>query len=195
MQQSKRAVDPAARCSWCGEDPLYVRYHDHEWGMPEYHSLALFECLMLEVMQAGLSWYTVLKKREHMRNVFFGFEPAKLARLGAGQLEKWLSDPGIIRHRGKLEAMLNNARCYLKTDDLSALVWSFVDGQPVVNRWCRLEQVPASTPRSAAMAQSLKKRGFQFVGPTTCYAFMQSAGLVNDHLAHCPAYRQCKEFG
>jgi DNA-3-methyladenine glycosylase I len=185
----------AQRCSWCGDDPLYVEYHDHEWGVPEHDGGALFERLVLEGMQAGLSWYTILKKREHMREVFFGFQPAKLARYGPRRMDKWLQDPGIIRHRGKLEAMVENARCYLQHGDFAGFIWSFVDGRPVHNRWRRLDQIPASTPASVAMAKSLKAQGFRFVGPTTCYAFMQSTGLVNDHLTNCPAHQRCKELG
>jgi DNA-3-methyladenine glycosylase I len=185
----------AWRCSWCGDDPLYVDYHDREWGVPERDSEALFERLVLEGMQAGLSWYTVLKKRERMREVFFGFQPAKLARYGPRRLDQWLQDAGIIRHRGKLEAMLGNARAFLEQDNFSALLWSFVGGRPVDNAWRRSEQIPALTQESAAMAKALKQLGFSFVGPTTCYALMQSAGLVNDHLVHCPAYRRCKQLG
>jgi len=185
----------ARRCSWCGDDPLYVAYHDYEWGVPEYDGQALFERLVLEGMQAGLSWYTILKKREHMREVFFDFQPAKLARYGARRMGKWLQDPGIIRHRGKLEAMVENARCYLRLEDFGGMVWSFVDGRPVQNRWRRLAEIPASTSQSVAMAKSLKQQGFRFVGPTTCYAFMQSVGMVNDHLTHCLAHERCKALG
>jgi DNA-3-methyladenine glycosylase I len=188
-------VTSAQRCSWCGDDQLYVDYHDQEWGIPEYASAALFERLVLEGMQAGLSWYTVLKKRQHMREVFFNFEPAKLARFGPRRVDAWLQDAGIIRHRGKLEAMIGNARIFLGLEDFSELIWSFVDGRAASNGYRRLQQVPATTAQSEAMAKSLKKLGFRFVGPTTCYAFMQSAGLVNDHLTHCPAYQVCKELG
>lgn len=185
----------ARRCSWCGDDPLYVEYHDREWGVPERDSKALFERLVLEGMQAGLSWYTVLKKRQRMREVFFDFEPAKLVRYGPRRMDKWLQDAGIIRHRGKLEAMLTNAQAFAELADFSEFIWGFVDGRPVRNRFRRMEQIPATTPQSTAMAKSLKRHGFRFVGPTTCYAFMQSAGLVNDHLTSCPAHRRCEELG
>ena len=184
----------AERCSWSGDDSLYVDYHDREWGIPEYDGPALFERLVLEGMQAGLSWYTILKKREHMRSVFFGFEPARLARRGEPRIADWLEDAGIIRHRGKLEAMVCNAKAYIALDDFSALVWSFVDGVPQQNAHARLNDIPAQTAASVAMAKSLKSCGFRFVGPTTCYAFMQSAGMVNDHLVSCPSYQRCKEF-
>ena len=181
------------RCSWCGDDPLYVDYHDHEWGVPEFDGQALFERLVLEGMQAGLSWYTVLKKREQMRAQFFEFDPQRLASGGARRLERWLQDPGLIRHRGKLNSVIANAKAYRQLDDFPGLIWSFVGGVPRQNRWDSLADVPAQTAESQAMARELKKAGFKFVGPTTCYAFMQSAGLVNDHLLSCPAYRQCQD--
>lgn len=181
------------RCSWCGDDPLYVDYHDREWGMPERGSRALFELLILEGMQAGLAWITVLRKRARMREQFFGFDAPRLAAEGERHLEDWLEDAGIIRHRGKLEAMIANARAYLEVDDFPRLVWSFVDDRPRQNGWRSLAELPADTEQSRAMAKALKARGFRFVGPTTCYAFMQGAGLVNDHLTTCPAYRRCRE--
>ena len=183
------------RCSWCGDDPLYVQYHDEEWGVPVRDPHALFERLTLEGMQAGLSWLTVLRKRDHMQRVFFEFQPDALARYGRRRMAKWLADPGIIRHRGKLEAMVNNAAALQRIDDFTEFVWSFVSNQPVVNHWRHLSEVPSETPVSKAMAKGLKSAGFKFVGPTTCYAFMQSAGLVNDHLTNCPAHERCAALG
>jgi DNA-3-methyladenine glycosylase I len=183
------------RCSWCGDDPLYVEYHDREWGVPEFAGQALFERLVLEGMQAGLSWYTVLKKRERMREQFFEFDPGLLAERGETRMDVWLQDAGLIRHRGKLNSVIANARAYQEIADFPEMIWSFVDGQPRQNRWRSLADIPAQTIESKAMARALKKAGFKFVGPTTCYAFMQSAGLVNDHLLNCPAYSQCQELG
>jgi len=184
------------RCGWCGDAPLYVAYHDEEWGVPVADDRALFERLLLEGMQAGLSWYTVLKKRAHMRESFLGFEPRRLARDGDRLLPEWLADPGLIRHRGKLESVVANARAMLELPTpLSDFVWSFVDGRPVQNRWTSLAQMPASTKTSDAMSKALKRAGFRFVGPTTCYAFMQSAGLVNDHVVDCHRHSVCRELG
>lgn len=185
-----------ARCEWCGEDALYVAYHDEEWGVPVADDRVLFERLVLEGMQAGLSWYTVLKKRAHMRERFFDFEPLHLARDGERRLSDWLQDPGLIRHRGKLESVVANARAMLELPtSLTELVWSFVDGAPMQNRWRSLEQVPAHTKASDAMSKTLKRAGFRFVGPTTCYAFMQSAGLVNDHVTTCHRHAACRDLG
>lgn len=184
------------RCGWCGDDPLYVAYHDDEWGVPVADSAALFERLMLEGMQAGLSWYTVLKKREHMRRRFFDFDPEPLIRRGPKALESWLADPGLIRHRGKLTALIGNARAMLDMPEPFAdYVWSFVDGAPVQNRWQGSGDVPSSTPASDAMSRALRRRGFRFVGPTICYAFMQSAGMVNDHMTGCYRHRICRDLG
>ena len=184
------------RCSWCGDDPLYVDYHDREWGVPVNDDRALFERLMLEGMQAGLSWYTVLKKRAHMREAFFAFDPEKIADHGEQALPGWLKDPGLIRHRGKLEALIDNAHaCLALQRPLGALLWAFVDDAPKQNRWRSGAQVPAFTPVSIAMSKTLKKAGFRFVGPTICYAFMQSAGMVNDHQLHCFRYRDCQRMG
>lgn len=181
------------RCSWCGDDPLYVDYHDHEWGVPERDAQELFERLVLEGMQAGLSWYTVLKKRERMREQFFGFDPLLLATRGEARLSEWLQDSGLIRHRGKLTSVISNANAYLEIEDFSELIWSFVGGQPRQHRRRGLSEIPSQTTESVAMARTLKKLGFRFVGPTTCYAFMQSAGLVNDHLISCPSYQHCQD--
>jgi len=180
------------RCDWCTSDPDYIVYHDHEWGVPEKDEQALFERLVLEGMQAGLSWLTILKKRAHMVKRFHGFDPARLARTSAEEIEDWLEDPGVIRHRGKIEAMVANARLVADMPgEFAPLVWSFVDGKPIQNDFRTLADVPSKTEASIRMAKTLKKAGFRFVGPTTCYAFMQSAGLVNDHLTSCPAFEQC----
>jgi DNA-3-methyladenine glycosylase I len=177
-----------ARCPWCGTDPLYVKYHDEEWGVPLRDGRALFELLMLEGQQAGLSWITVLRKRERMRTVFCDFQPPALARMSDAAVAAALADPGVIRHRGKIEALIRNARAWLALEserDPVEYLWSFVDGAPIVNAWSSMSEVPASTPTSKAMSVALKRRGFAFVGPTTCYAFMQAAGLVDDHLQDC----------
>jgi len=180
------------RCPWCTSDPLYIEYHDQEWGVPENNEQALFERLVLEGMQAGLSWLTILKKRAHMRSRFLDFDPHRLAETGEREVVEWLGDAGIIRHRGKLEAMINNARCVVELDGgFTDLLWSFVDGRPQQNRHRASATVPSETEVSVAMAKCLKKTGFRFVGPTTCYAFMQSAGLVNDHLITCEAFDRC----
>ncbi|MDA1073635.1 MAG: DNA-3-methyladenine glycosylase I [Proteobacteria bacterium] len=188
------AVKEARRCGWCLSDPLYVDYHDNEWGRPVHDGDALYERLILEGMQAGLSWLTILKKRAHMTEVFFGFDPARLVAQGPRRMAGWLQDPGIIRHRGKLEAMLNNAQLRLQMgNDFSHHLWSFVDGVPVQNDWSSPKAVPAHSLASQAMSRSLKKAGFKFVGPTICYAFMQSVGMVNDHLTSCPSYGICAQ--
>jgi DNA-3-methyladenine glycosylase I len=196
---AERAADVSTeihRCEWCGDDPLYVAYHDDEWGVPVADGRDLFERLVLEGMQAGLSWYTVLKKRAHIRRHCFELEPQALVRGGPAALDGWLRDPGLIRHRGKLEALIGNARAYLDLPGTFAdFVWSFVDHAPKQNRWDGRAQVPAQTAESQAMSRALKNAGFRFVGPTICYAFMQSAGLVNDHVVGCHRSRACHDLG
>ncbi|WP_374646149.1 DNA-3-methyladenine glycosylase I [Tabrizicola sp.] len=182
--------DNSTRCPWCGTDPLYVAYHDREWGRPERDPHRLFELLCLESFQAGLSWITVLRKREAFRAAFHGFRPGVLASWDEADVARLLQDPGIIRHRGKIEATLRAARAFLQieaAEGFSPFLWSFVGGAPLVNHPASMAQVPASTPQSEAMSKALKARGFSFVGPTITYAFMQAAGLVNDHLAGCPS--------
>lgn len=174
-----------ARCFWCTDDPLYQAYHDEEWGVPQRDPLWLFEMLLLEGFQAGLSWITVLKKRERYRQVLFGFDVERLARLTDEQIESLMQDPGIIRNRLKLRAARQNARAWLKLDDPVALLWSFVGGQPRINRFASRAEVPAVTPEAEAMSKALKKAGFTFVGPTICYAYMQAAGMVMDHTLDC----------
>ena len=184
------------RCNWLNDDPLYIDYHDQEWGVPEYDSHRLFECLLLEGAQAGLSWYTVLKKREGYRRAFDDFDPRKMARFNTRKVSRLVADTAIVRHRGKIEAFIHNAQAYLAMaehdEPFSDFVWSFVDGVPVQNRWRNAGDVPATTPQSDAMSKALKKRGFRFVGATTCYAFMQACGLVNDHVTDCYRHRQLK---
>ena len=184
------------RCPWCTSDPLYIEYHDREWGIPVSNEQALFERLVLEGMQAGLSGLTVLKKRHHMRERFYDFDPQRLVEAGDLDLPGWLDDAGLIRHRGKLESMINNARRVIELDgQFAGLLWSFVDGAPRQNRFRSVREVPSKTLESKAMARRLKQEGFRFVGPTTCYALMQSAGLVNDHLVSCDAFESCRETG
>jgi DNA-3-methyladenine glycosylase I len=175
------------RCGWVPANvPEYVAYHDDEWGVPVHDDRLLFELLTLEGAQAGLSWLTILRKREGYRAAFDGFDAAKVARYTPKKVEKLLGDPGIVRNRLKVESTVNNAQRILELDvPLSELLWSFVGGEPKVNRWKTTRDIPAETVESKAMSKELKRRGFRFVGPTVCYALMQSAGLVNDHTAEC----------
>ncbi len=181
----------AKRCAWAASDPLLVAYHDEEWGTPSRDDTHLFELLILEGAQAGLSWTTILRKREGYRRAFAGFDAARIARFGDRDVERLLGDPGIVRNRLKVEAAIANARAVLALDrPLSELLWSFVDGEPLVNDRRTLAEIPAETAESRAMSKELKRRGFRFVGPTVCYAFMQAVGLVNDHVVDCFRYRQ-----
>jgi len=184
------------RCSWCEGDELYERYHDEEWGVPVYDDRELFEMLNLEGAQAGLSWITVLRKRAHYRVVFDGFDPEKIAQYDESKRKELLEDAGIIRNKLKVNAFIVNAQIYLQMQadakhgngpTFSEFIWSFVDGNPVINNYKSLNEVPATTDQSDVMSKELKKRGFKFVGSTICYAFMQAAGLVNDHLIDCHA--------
>lgn len=187
-------MNAPARCAWAGPDPIYIAYHDEEWGVPTADDRALFEKLVLEGFQAGLSWLTILKKRENFRAAFDHFEPEKMARYGPEKIEALLADPGIIRHRGKIEAAVANARACLELKEktsLAAFLWDFVDGRPVQNARRAMADVPAQTEVSARIAKALKSNGFRFCGPTTVYAFMQAMGLVNDHLVTCPRHREC----
>jgi DNA-3-methyladenine glycosylase I len=177
------------RCAWVGDDPLYVAYHDEEWGRPVHDERHLFEMLTLEGAQAGLSWLTILKKRAGYRRAFAGFDPERIARFDRRKVERLMADAGIVRNRLKIEATVANARAYreLVRDEggLDPFVWSFVDGRPQVNRPRSMAEVPAETAGSKALSKALKRKGFRFVGPTICYAFMQACGLVDDHLATC----------
>jgi len=177
------------RCGWAGPDEVYIRYHDTEWGVPEYDGRALWEKLILDGFQAGLSWITILKKRENFRAAFAGFEPEVIAGWGEAEVARLLGDAGIVRHRGKIEATIGNARAYLEIPDFSAWCWAYVGGTPLVNRWESLAEVPAETPLSRQMSKDLKQAGFRFCGPTIVYAWMQACGLVNDHLVGCPRHR------
>jgi DNA-3-methyladenine glycosylase I len=181
--------DKPKRCFWCGDDPLYVRYHDTEWGVPAHDELRLFEMLILEGAQAGLSWITVLRKRDNYHRAMSGFDPQAVAQFSARKIETLMGDSGIIRNRAKLESAVTNARAFLDIQEshgsFDAYLWAFVDGQPKRNRFRSLEQVPASTPLSDTLSKDLKKRGFKFVGTTICYSYMQAVGLVNDHVTAC----------
>jgi len=177
------------RCDWCGTDPLYVAYHDTEWGVPERDDRALFEKLTLDGFQAGLAWITILRKRENFRAAFEGFDPAVIARYGEADVARLLGDAGIVRHRGKIEATIGNAQAWLdimERGSFSEFLWDFVDGEPVQNAPRSMADVPAQTPASVALSKALKKEGFRFCGPTIVYAVMQACGLVNDHLVGCP---------
>lgn len=180
------------RCSWCLGDSLYERYHDNEWGKPCKDPIVLFESLNLEGAQAGLSWITILKKREAYRRLFAGFDPEKIARFNDAKLEEIASNPGIVRHAQKVKAVRSNARAYLaiveKGQTFDEFVWRYVDGVTQVGGYSQLTEVPAKTDISTKMSKDLKKLGFSFVGPTTCYAFMQAVGLVNDHIITCPEF-------
>ena len=179
------------RCAWVSDHPLYIDYHDQEWGVPVFDDRLLFEFLILEGVQAGLSWLTVLKKREHYRKVFNQFDPEKLVRYSDKKIAKLLADPGIIRNRLKVNAAVLNAEAMLRISEKNRFtdyLWQFVDGEPKVNHWRSLSEVPVSTPASDAMAKQLKKDGFKFVGTTICYAFMQAVGMVNDHTVGCYRY-------
>jgi DNA-3-methyladenine glycosylase I len=178
------------RCGWEGTDPLYVGYHDTEWGVPERDPRRLFELLILEGAQAGLSWSTILRKRDGYRQAFAGFDPVLVARFDDDDVARCMADPGIVRNRAKITSTVGNAQAWLELDDPAAFLWGFVDGAPVQNSWTSLGELPAATPASEAMSKALKKRGFRFVGPTICYALMQSCGLVNDHLTGCFRYAE-----
>ncbi|MFQ5449171.1 MAG: DNA-3-methyladenine glycosylase I [Nitrospinaceae bacterium] len=177
------------RCSWTGQDPLMVEYHDKEWGVPVHDDRTLFEFLILEGAQAGLSWSTVLKKRQNFRRAFDHFDPPKISRYGEKDKKRLLADAGIIRNRLKIDAAISNARSYLKVQDecdsFHRYIWQFVGGKPIKNKFKSLSAVPAISPESEAMSKDLKKRGFRFVGPAICYAFMQAVGMVNDHTVDC----------
>ncbi len=182
----------ATRCAWPGTDPLYCAYHDHEWGVPERDSRALWEKLMLDGFQAGLSWITILRKREAFRAAFAGFDPDAVARFTAADVERLLGDAGIIRSRAKIEACIGSARAYLAMreggEDFSAFAWGFVGGRPIHNAWTGIGDIPAETPLSRDVSKALKARGFKFVGPVIVYAWMQATGMVNDHVTSCFRY-------
>jgi len=181
-------VTERQRCPWAGSDPLYLAYHDIEWGVPVHDPNRLFELLCLEGAQAGLAWITILRKREGYRAAFDGFDPRRIAAYTDADRDRLLADAGIVRNRAKIAAFIGNARAWLELDDPARLLWSFVDGTPTQNHWRAMNEVPATTDASGAMSSALRGLGFRFVGPTICYALMQSAGLVNDHLVDCFRY-------
>ena len=183
------------RCGWVNDDPLHVAYHDEEWGVPVRDDRRLYEMLLLEGAQAGLSWYTILKKREGYRRAFDGFDPERIACYDAAKVASLLEDPGIVRNRLKVHAAIGNARAWLALREsgpgFSDFLWGFTGGETIVNAWRRPDDVPATTPASQAMSKALKRRGFRFVGPTICYAFMQAVGMVNDHVTSCFRWKEC----
>jgi DNA-3-methyladenine glycosylase I len=191
-------ADGKHRCPWPKEDPLYVAYHDKEWGVPEYDDRALFEKLILDGFQAGLSWITILRKRDNFRKAFDGFDPEKIARYTPKRVEKLMQDAGIVRNRAKIEGTILSARAYLdimeKEDGFSDLLWEFLDGRPKINEFKTIKSVPAETPVSKAMSKELASRGFKFCGPTIVYAFMQATGMVNDHLVSCHRHDACRKL-
>ncbi len=186
------------RCEWCGTDPLYVDYHDNDWGVPVHDDRLLFEMIVLEGAQAGLSWSTVLKKRESYRKAFDNFDPAKVTRYTDKRMARLLENPGIIRNRLKVASAVRNARAFLDVAEefgtFDAYIWRFVDFKTIQNEWNHMRELPATTPESDAMSKDLKKRGFNFVGSTICYALMQSIGMVNDHVVDCFRYREVKRL-
>ncbi len=182
------------RCAWAGSDPRYVAYHDEEWGVPVHDDRAHFEFLVLEGAQAGLSWSTILNKREGYREAYQGFDPAVVARFTKRRIEKMLENPGIVRNRRKVESSVNNAKRFLEVQDeagsFDAYLWGFVNGSPIINHWTEMSQIPAVTPLAEQLSKDLKSRGFSFVGPTIIYAHMQAIGLVNDHMVSCFRYAE-----
>lgn len=180
------------RCGWAGPEPIYIAYHDTEWGVPEYDPRALWEKLILDGFQAGLSWITILKKREAFRAAFAGFDPEVIAGWGEAEVTRLLTDPGIVRHRGKIEATITNARAYCELGQgFDDFLWRYVDGRPLQNTFASDAEVPPFTPLSVKVSKDLKKAGFRFCGPTITYAFMEACGLVNDHLVGCHRHAAC----
>lgn len=191
---SSRVFSHLPRCSWCGDDPLYIQYHDSEWGVPLHDERALFELLVLEGAQAGLAWITILRKRDAFRRAFDGFDAHRIAGYDEDKVRQLLCDPGIVRNRRKIEAAIANARAFLAVQQefgsFDSFIWSFVGGRPIQHHFTQLTELPSTSPEADAMSRALRQRGFQFVGPTICYAFMQAAGLVNDHLVSCFRHAQ-----
>lgn len=187
-------ADGICRCGWCGTDPFYMAYHDTDWGVPEYDSRALFEKLILDGFQAGLSWITILRKRENFRLAFDGFQPEIIVKYDARKIEALMQNEGIVRNRMKIEGTVQSARAYLEIEDFSKYLWDFVDGRPLQNDFTSLKQVPAKTALTEKISKDLKKRGFNFCGPTIVYAFMQACGLINDHLVDCHRYSDVKKL-
>jgi DNA-3-methyladenine glycosylase I len=187
------------RCPWPGTDPLYVAYHDEEWGVPERDGRALYEKLVLDGFQAGLSWITILRKREAFRRAFDAFDPEKIARYTPKKVERLMGDAGVVRNRMKIDGAILSARAFLDMeengDGFAAFLWDFTGGKPIVNRYKTIKQIPAETALSQAISRELKSRGFKFCGPTIVYAFMQATGMVNDHLIACPRHAACEKLG
>ncbi len=195
MPERKRSTAAErVRCAWVSDDPLYLAYHDEEWGVPVHDDRKLFEMLILEGAQAGLSWITILRRRESYRRAFDRFDAKKIAAYGPEKVARLLDDPGIIRNRAKVEAAVGNARAFLEVREQAGsfdrFLWDLVGGEPLQNRWQSLKEVPPETPASKAMSKELRRRGFRFVGPTICYAFMQAVGMVNDHVTGCFRHRE-----
>jgi DNA-3-methyladenine glycosylase I len=186
--------DGVCRCSWCGTDPIYVHYHDTDWGVPEYNARALWEKLILDGFQAGLSWITILKKRENFRTAFDGFKPEIIVNYNARKIESLMQDTGIVRNRMKIEGTVASAEAYLKIDDFSQYLWGFMDGKPLQNSFTSMKQVPAKTALAEKVSKDLKQRGFKFCGPTIVYAFMQACGLINDHMVDCHRHEAVKKL-
>ena len=188
----------AKRCGWCGSDPLYMAYHDQEWGVPVYDDTTLFEFLILEGAQAGLSWITILRKREGYRSLFDNFDAEKVARYTDKRLDKILLDPRVVRNRLKVYGARQNARAFLAVQDsfgsFADYIWGFIDGEPTQNRWNTMREVPATTPESDTISKDMKKRGFTFVGSTIMYAHMQATGMVNDHTTECYRHKECEKL-
>lgn len=187
----------SGRCDWCGADPVYVAYHDEEWGVPEYDSRALWEKLVLDGFQAGLAWITILRKRDAFREAFEGFDPEVIASWGETEVERLLGNPGIVRHRGKIEATIGNARAWIAMEEkegFDQFIWDYVNGTPLVNRFESMADVPPSTDMSAKMSKDLKKAGFKFCGPTIVYAWLEATGVVNDHLVGCHRHKEVAAF-
>lgn len=182
------------RCEWCGTDPLYVKYHDEEWGVPVHDDRKHFEMIILDGAQAGLSWLTVLRKRENYRKAFDKFNPIKVAKYDEKKMGELLNNPGIIRNKLKVKSAVTNAQAFLKVQkefgSFDKYIWEFVGGKPIINKWKSLKELPATSKESDAMSKDLKRRGFKFVGSTICYAYMQAAGMVNDHIVNCFRYKE-----
>ncbi|WP_147126076.1 DNA-3-methyladenine glycosylase I [Shimia ponticola] len=182
------------RCTWVGPDPIYIAYHDTEWGVPEYDARALWEKLVLDGFQAGLSWITILRKRNEFRRAFAGFDPETIANWGEPEVQSLLQNPGIVRHRGKIEAAIIGARAYLEIEDFSAFMWRYVDGQPLQGNYATQADVPTQSPLSTQISRDLKKAGFKFCGPTIVYAWMEACGLFNNHTQGCHRHSEVKKL-
>ena len=187
-------ADGICRCGWCGTDPLYVHYHDTDWGVPEYDSRALFEKLILDGFQAGLSWITILRKRENFRIAFDGFKPEVIVKYDTHKTDALMQDAGIVRNRLKIDGTVLSAKAYLEIDDFSKYLWDFVDGKPINSKIESMKQGPTTTPLAEKISKDLKKRGFKFVGPTIVYAFMQATGFYNDHIVDCHRHKAVKRL-